>query len=337
MCSVALLKMEIGTDINKAASLLKEGLLVAIPTETVYGLGCDITNENALKALFVAKGRPADHPVIVHIGDKTQLFELAENIDEDTHKLIDAFWPGPLTLVFKKKASVSNLVTGGQDTVAIRMPEHPLTLALLQNIQRGVAAPSANIFGKVSPTEAKHVADDLGDKVAYILDGGTCNIGVESTILDMTGPIKQVLRPGKITVSMLESVLGQSVELSEKSNIRVPGSLSSHYSPTKPLSVMFSDKLEQGIQQIVQSGKGVACMSTKKPDAGECNWLEAPADSVTFTKDFYSNLRKLDSFDCDLIVIESLPEGQEWTAVKDRLMRAAQTCEISIGGKYETE
>lgn len=325
MCSVTLLKMEIGTDIDKAVSLLKEGQLVAVPTETVYGLGAIITNDSALKALFAAKGRPADHPVIVHIGDKTQLFELAENIDEDTHKLVDAFWPGPLTLVFKKKTSVSNLVTGGQDTVAVRMPAHPLTLALLQKLQTGLAAPSANLFGKISPTTARHVADDMKNNVAYLLDGGACPVGVESTIVDMTGTIKQVLRPGKITVSMLESVLGKKIEFQEKSQIRVPGSLKSHYAPTKPLSVMFSQDLEPGIQKIVESGKGVAVMSFFKPEAGECNWLEAPQDAGAYTKDFYANLRILDNFDCDTIVVEALPEGQEWTAVKDRLKRAAQT------------
>lgn len=325
MCASTQLKMEIGTDIEKATELSLSGMLVAIPTETVYGLAADITNEKALKALYQAKGRPADHPVIVHIGDKNQLFELAENIDDDTHKLIDAFWPGPLTLVFKKKASVSNMVTGGQDTVAVRMPQHPLALAFLRAVNRGIAAPSANKFGKVSPTEASHVAEDLKNEVAYILDGGTCDVGVESTILDMTSSVKQILRPGKITASMLEEVLEYKVDLKEKSQVRVPGSLSSHYAPVKPILILSSNNLENGIAQIIKSGKGVSVLSFTKPEAGECHWLEADKNSTNYTKDFYSNLRKLDSFDCDTIVIEALPDGQEWTAVKDRLKRAAQS------------
>lgn len=325
MCAFTQLKMEIGTDIDKAAALTLNGMLVAIPTETVYGLAADITNEKSLKALYAAKGRPADHPVIVHIGDKTQLFELAENIDEDTHKLIDAFWPGPLTLVFKKKHSVSDMVTGGQDTVAIRMPQHPIALAFLKAVNCGIAAPSANKFGKVSPTKAEHVANDLSNEVAYILDGGTCDVGVESTILDMSSSTKQILRPGKITATMLEEVLGYKVELKEKSQVRVPGSLSSHYAPVKPISILSSNNLENGIAQIVSSKKGVSVLSFNKPDAGECHWLEASSDPALYTRDFYTNLRKLDNFDCDTIVIEALPEGQEWTAVKDRLKRAAQS------------
>lgn len=325
MCASTQLKMEIGTDIEKAAKLSLSGMLVAIPTETVYGLAADITNENALKALYAAKGRPANHPVIVHIGDETQLFELAENIDDDVHKLIDAFWPGPLTLVFNKKASVSNMVTGGQDTVAVRMPQHLLALAFLKAVNRGIAAPSANKFGKVSPTQASHVAEDLKNEVAYILDGGKCDVGVESTILDMASPVKQILRPGKVTSSMLEEVLGYKVEQKEISQIRVPGSLSSHYAPVKPVSILSSNDLENGIAQIVKSGKGVSVLSFTKPEAGECHWLKAEKNSTIYTKDFYSNLRKLDTFDCDTIVIEALPDGQEWTAVKDRLKRAAQS------------
>lgn len=328
MCAVTQLKMEIGTDIDKAAEFALNGMLVAIPTETVYGLAADITNENALKALFAAKGRPADHPVIVHIADKTQLFDLAENIDEDTDKLIDAFWPGPLTLVFKKKSSVSDMVTGGQDTVAVRMPQHPVAVAFLKAVNRGIAAPSANKFGKVSPTKAEHVASDFADsahEIAYILDGGTCDVGVESTILDMSSSTKQILRPGKITASMIEEVLKHKVELKEKSQVRVPGSLSSHYAPVKPISILSSNNLENGIAQILSSRKGVSVLSFNKPDAGECHWLEANSDPFLYTKDFYSNLRKLDNFDCDTIVIEALPEGQEWTAVRDRLKRAAQS------------
>lgn len=325
MCACTKLKMEIGTDVKKAAELSLSGMLVAIPTETVYGLAADITNEDALEALYKAKGRPADHPVIVHIGNKDQLDELAENIDEDAHKLIDSFWPGPLTLVFKKKQSVSNMVTGGQDTVAVRMPHHPLALAFLKEVKRGIAAPSANKFGKVSPTKAEHVASDLSNEVAYILDGGICDVGVESTILDMSSSAKQILRPGKITASMLEDVLGYKVEVKEKSQVRVPGSLSSHYAPAKPVSILSSGNLKNGIAQIIQSGKGVSVLSFTKPNEGECYWLEANSNPEVYTKDFYSNLRKLDSFDCDTIVIEALPEGQEWTAVKDRLRRAAQS------------
>jgi len=195
--------------IEKAAALLRQGELVAFPTETVYGLGADASNPEAVAKIFAAKGRPADHPLIVHIPGVEHLDRWAREIPETAFASAKAFWPGPLTLILKRQPNVPDAVTGGQDTVGIRVPGHPLALELLKAFDGGVAAPSANRFGHVSPTTAQHVHDELGSAVAMVLDGGPCRVGIESTIVNLTGPQSRILRPGMISAADLGRVLGR--------------------------------------------------------------------------------------------------------------------------------
>ena len=190
--------------IEQAADLLHRGKLVAIPTETVYGLGADASNPEAVAKIFQAKGRPADHPLIVHLAYASQMKDWAEEVPDSALRLASAFWPGPLTMILRKKASVPAVVTGGQETVALRVPDNPVALWLLRVFGGGIAAPSANRFGRISPTTAQHVAEELGDAVDCILDGGPCTVGVESTIIDLTDQQPTILRPGRITRSQLE-------------------------------------------------------------------------------------------------------------------------------------
>ncbi|MDD1622255.1 MAG: threonylcarbamoyl-AMP synthase, partial [Methylococcaceae bacterium] len=217
--------------IAHAAELLRQGELVAFPTETVYGLGADASNPEAVAKIFAAKGRPADHPLIVHIARAKQIDDWAEAVPEAALRLAEAFWPGPLTIILNKKAEVPLAVTGGQNTVALRVPANPVALQLLQVFGGGIAAPSANRFGHISPTQAKHVAEELGDSVACILDGGPCAVGVESTIIDLTDKHPAILRPGRITRSQLKAVLQTEIRLSAQTKIRAPGMMAVHYAP----------------------------------------------------------------------------------------------------------
>lgn len=227
-----------------ASTLLKQGKLVAIPTETVYGLAADASQPDAINQIFLAKGRPNNHPLIVHLADVSLIWDWGKNLSpkvmQNIEQLAQHFWPGPLTIIIKKADWVPNVITGGQDTVAIRIPNHPLTLAVLKNMPKGVVAPSANRFGRISPTLPKHVQKELGDKVAYILDGGPCTVGLESTILNLSGEQPVILRPGMITQEQIAAVLNQPIATIQKQHkqnheaIRAPGVLDSHYAPTTP-------------------------------------------------------------------------------------------------------
>ena len=217
--------------IQQAADFLRKGKLVAIPTETVYGLGADAKNPEAVKHIFAAKARPADHPLIVHIPDKAVLTDWAVEIPETAYKLAERFWPGPLTLVLKKHPDVPMEVTGGQNTIALRVPNHPVALALLKAFGGGIAAPSANRFCRISPTQASHVEEELGDKVDLILDGGACQVGLESTIVDLSGGQPRLLRPGQISKSEIEEFMQEELELPKHSHVRAPGMMETHYSP----------------------------------------------------------------------------------------------------------
>jgi L-threonylcarbamoyladenylate synthase len=227
------------SNIEYAAKLLQCGELVAFPTETVYGLGADAKNPQAIAQVFTAKGRPQNHPLIVHLGDYSQLGDWVSNIPDAAKKLAQQFWPGPMTLILPRAVHVSTLITGGQDSIGIRIPHHPVALALLNEFGSGIVAPSANRFGHVSPTCAQHVQDELGDEIA-ILDGGACDIGVESTIIDLTSDQVRIVRPGIITASQIEHVIMQPVLFGANINLRVSGHLASHYAPLTPLFCDFS-------------------------------------------------------------------------------------------------
>ncbi len=313
------------TEITRAVALLKAGDLVAFPTETVYGLGADASNAEAVRKIFAAKGRPADHPLIVHVADAAQLANWAREIPPTAHQLAKKFWPGPLTLVLKRHARVPDAVTGGQDTVALRVPSHPVAQQLLRAFGGGVAAPSANRFGRVSATTAAHVREEFGDTVACVLDGGAADVGIESTIVDCSRAIPTLLRPGWITPQQIEAVLGAPLAAPDASAPRAPGTLDKHYAPQTPLLLMEADLVVELARSLMKQGKRVAVLArtTLRPVIERLVWVAAPADAAGYAHDLYANLRELDHAGCDAILVEQLPEVAEWFALRDRLNRAA--------------
>jgi L-threonylcarbamoyladenylate synthase len=312
-------------EIEKAVAALRQGRLVAFPTETVYGLGCDAANPDAIRRLYAAKGRPADHPVIVHIADVVQLPLWACDIPASAYTLAAKFWPGPLTLILKKQPQVSGLVTGGQDSVGLRVPSHSVAHALLAAFGGGIAAPSANKFGRVSATRAEDVRHDLGDAVDVVLDGELPEVGIESTIVDLTGAAPRVLRPGVITPAMIEAALGVAVGTGGADAPRASGSLASHYAPATPLMLMPGDLLLELAASLSRQGKKVAVLArdvTQPLDSGYV-WIAAPTDVAGYAHNLYANLRRLDAAGGDMILADALPPTAEWAAVRDRLSRAA--------------
>ncbi len=337
--------------INEAVQSLRDGGLVAFPTETVYGLGADAKNPDAIKQIFTAKGRPSNHPLIVHLAapdkfDQDQVDWLpvlapwVRDLSEDALKLINAFWPGPLTLVFKKDKSVLNELTGGQDTVAIRAPAHPLAQELLRKFKGGVVAPSANRFGKVSPTSAADVRSEFeGMLDLMILDGGDCEVGIESTIIDLSsGDHAVLLRPGLITPSDIFAKTGIKVYLVGEGNAskqgatlpRVSGSLRAHYAPTTPLRMYASGRVLDALSEFpdIKSQVAVAVWdsdSSLGEDGHPSVHFEevlVPSDSAAFASRLYRTLRDLDQQGWDLILFPEPPAGEEWDGVRDRLQRA---------------
>jgi L-threonylcarbamoyladenylate synthase len=319
------------TDYQRAVDLLVAGELVAIPTETVYGLGADAANPEAVAKIFAAKGRPADHPLIVHLSGHDAVDHWAEEVPAVAWELMETFWPGPLTLILKKQAWVPDAVTGGQDTVGLRVPGHPVALELLRRFAKakgehaGIAAPSANRFGRISPTTAEHVAEELGERVPLILDGGPCKVGIESTIIDCSRGEPVVLRPGHISPQHLAAVLGGLPEIETSQGApRVSGSLEAHYAPTTPLRMVAGDRLLDFINaQRHRGGRCAVISANQPPQAGMPHaWRLMPADPVGYAHDLYAALRDMDHTGVDLIVVEALPQGTEWAAVADRLRRA---------------
>lgn len=315
-------------DVEHAARLLRAGELVAFPTETVYGLGADAANPVAVAKIFAAKGRPADHPLIVHLPDATHLERWARDIPAEAYALAETFWPGPLTLILKRHPDVPNAVTGGQDSVGLRVPNHPLALELLHAFDGGIAAPSANKFGRISPTTAQHVRDDLGNAVSMILDGGPCQVGIESTILNLTGKRAMLLRPGMLSAIDIGRVLGR-VPLSPDDPlappaVRASGTLEAHYAPRTPLVLMPDDSLPIALRNAIVQKERVAVLAMH-PAPFEMPlviWQVAPDDPSGYAQELYANLRALDALGCDRIYVQK-PVGQPWQAIYDRLKRAA--------------
>jgi L-threonylcarbamoyladenylate synthase len=328
-------------ELGRAVALLQAGELVAFPTETVYGLGADAANPTAVAKIFAAKGRPANHPLIVHLPGAGYLDRWARDIPPAAWELAEAFWPGPLTLILKRAPGVPDAVTGGQDTVGVRVPAHPLALELLRAYAQagggthgmcGIAAPSANRFGRISPTDAAHVHAELGAAVALVLDGGPCPVGIESTILDLSrdaADAPRLLRPGHITPEQIESVLGILPESAfyqnDGSAPRVSGSLAGHYAPSTPMRLVAPERLLDFINAVRHSGRrcGVLCHS-QPPHAGMPHiWRMLPADPAGYARGLYAALRELDQAGADLIVVEDIPATAPWAAVADRLRRSA--------------
>lgn len=311
--------------IRKASQILHDGGLVAMPTETVYGLGADATNPEAVAKIFAAKERPADHPLIVHLADISQLSDWACDVSPDAKKLAEAFWPGPLTMIFKKQPNVLDAVTGGQSTVGVRVPNHPVAQALLREFDGGIAAPSANKFTHISPTTAAAVQEELGDQVDLILDGGDCEVGLESTIIDMSGRQPVILRPGMITLEEISQVLSVPVTMRRQdtpTDVRTPGMHHLHYAPTTPVRVVSTQEL---LACLVMQEQPVAVMAYSEVaiTKAEIKHVVMPVDARQYAHDLYHVLRELDHLQLHGIMIEAVPDAPEWEAIRDRLQRAA--------------
>jgi len=311
-------------EIEKAAGILRAGGLVAFPTETVYGLGADASNPAAVKKIFAAKGRPADHPVIVHIADMSELKHWAAEVPRAAWLLAEKFWPGPLTMVLKRSPHVNDLISGGQNSIGLRVPGHPVAQQLLKAFGGGIAAPSANKFGRLSPTTAEHVREELGDAVEMVLDGGPCDVGIESTIVDLTREPPAILRPGRVSAQQIADALLVPLGESAADRPRVPGSLASHYSPRAPLKLVQPDEIENYVRrQVVQPPVAVVARRGRPRDSKVALWQVAPETPEEYARVLYATLRRLDDAGCRLIVVEAPPLLPEWAAVRDRLDRAA--------------
>ncbi|HET7548755.1 MAG TPA: L-threonylcarbamoyladenylate synthase [Usitatibacter sp.] len=311
-------------NVAEAVRRLAAGELVAFPTETVYGLGADAANAEAVAKIFALKGRPEKHPLIVHIADPLAIEAWARHVPEAARKLADRFWPGPLTMIVPKSARVPAAVTGGQDTVGLRCPSHPLAQELLREFARaasgGVAAPSANRFGHVSPTTARHVRDEFGESL-FVLDGGPCEVGLESTIVDLSRGAPVLLRPGAITRRDIEAVLGIAPAERDAAAPRASGTLAAHYAPRTPLALVDVRALEAEMAKA--SDVAVLAMHPKPPGVTVAAWIDAPGDPLHYAHDLYANLRTLDRKRAAQILVEAPPALPGWEAVNDRLKRAA--------------
>lgn len=319
--------------IDRAVDILNDGGLVAIPTETVYGLAADADNEEAVMKIFAVKGRPTNHPLIVHVADIEAIDAWAKDIPKTAYRLARAFWPGPLTLVLPRGERCGTFVTGGQNSVAIRCPSHPWVRELLKRFGgktfKGVTAPSANTFGQISPTCAEHVAADLGvkpeGKVDYILDGGVCDVGVESTIVNLSGEHPEILRHGAVTRAMLESVLQMPVPDAGSNAPRASGRLKSHYAPNTKLELVPRGTLVDRSHELADLRLAVMCSHNELPALGMNVVYRTPSPDTpeAYARVLYARLHELDDVRADRILIELPPDLPDWAAVNDRLGRAA--------------
>jgi len=310
--------MATSPEIKRAAYLLRDGGLVAFPTETVYGLGADASNPTAVERLYRVKGRPAGHPVIVHFDSFERALAWACDVPKEARLLAERFWPGPLTLIFKAGEKARPFVTGGQPSVGIRVPSHPVAQELLKEFGGGVAAPSANRFGHVSPTTAQHVRDDLGTEVDLVLEGGSSEVGIESTIVDLSGAGFSILRPGRISRQDIEDVL-KSRSREPSPAVRHSGGLEKHYAPRTPARLVPTHLLDKEIAVLKDR---VAVLAFTRPDERVDFWLRMPREPHAYAQKLYAALRELDGADCEQMLVEAPPETPEWAAVLDRLRRA---------------
>jgi len=308
--------------------MLRSGGLVAFPTETVYGLGCDASNPSALARLYAVKGRPRDHPVIVHIPGAASLSEWAESVPASAAGLAEAYWPGPLTLVLRRTSRVPDAVTGGRDTVALRVPDQPVAHALLESFGGGVAAPSANRFGCVSPTRADHVRAELGTDVDLVLDDGPCTVGVESTIVDCTSDPAAVLRLGSVSTDEIAAVVGGAVDVRTAGETPAPGTLRAHYSPLARVVVLGAEDVAATAVGMLARGQRVGLLAQEPVPVGLPNGLvvlDPPANVDDYARVLYARLRDADRLELDIVM--AVPPGSHGigAAVADRLARASAT------------
>lgn len=335
-------------DLEQACHILQEGGLVAFPTETVYGLGGDALSPDAAKKIYEAKGRPSDNPLIVHIADMDGLYDVAEQVSEKAGKLAEAFWPGPLTMIFQKKAKVPMSTTGGLDTVAVRMPAHPLAMELIRQSRVYVAAPSANLSGRPSPTKAEHVIEDLQGRVDMIVDGGMVGIGLESTIVDMTTEPPVILRPGYITQEMMEEVIGSitidpaviATQPDKNLVAKAPGMKYRHYAPKGQLTIVEGEmsKVIETINGLLREGeergKKVAVIATEESrDMYHCEYvfsIGSRKSEGSIAAGLYDILRKMDHVGAEYIYAESFSTDKLGQAIMNRMLKAAGYHKIQV-------
>jgi len=317
--------------IRRAADVLRRGELVAFPTETVYGLGADALNPSAVARIFEVKGRPGDNPLIVHIARPGDLLEIARSVPESAWRLADVFWPGPLTLVLPKSERVPPETTGGLQTVAARLPDHRVALALIEALGRPVAAPSANLSGRPSPTAAEHVLEDLGGRIEMILDAGPTSIGVESTVLDLTTVPPVILRPGGVTLEQLEEILGTVKLRADAALLRhSPGTRYRHYSPRARLLLIetWDDRVHrQRLSEVLAGARSVGYIGCDRDSLGALGFTHhifLSPDAETYARRIFAALRELDEQAVDVIVVEGIADVGLGRAVMDRLRRAAE-------------
>ena len=307
---------------SQACLALKQGGVVAFPTETVYGLGADAAQPQAIKRVFELKQRPVNHPVIVHIDTPEKAHNIAGHIPQAFWLLAQAFWPGPLTIILDKSDKVSPLITGGHSTVGIRIPNHPATLALLKEFELGLIGPSANPFGRISPTCSKHVVDYFGDTIDGVLEGGACEVGIESSVIYLQEDAVHFLRQGMISEDEIRKLVPH-LKLQKNSKTASPGTHKKHYAPSTTMHVVAKEDLQQCADHFESLGKTV-CGFGLSP----CNinsWIKMPSQPSAYAQKVYAVLHDLDSLDCDIILCERLPQTQEWHALADRIDRAAIT------------
>jgi L-threonylcarbamoyladenylate synthase len=302
----------VSKEVRRGAEILRAGGLVAFPTETVYGLGADASSEQAMRRLYAVKGRPADHPVIVHFSASSEAFKWGE-ATKQARLLAERFWPGPLTMILKRSELAKDFVTGGQPSVGVRVPSHPVARDLLKEFGKPIAAPSANRFGRVSPTTAAHVHEDLGDDIDLVLEGGPSEVGIESTIVDLSSGEAVILRPGKISAAEL------GIKAAARSAVRHSGGMEKHYAPRTPARLVPTHDLDREIAKLETRA---AVLAFSRPDERVDFWLRMPREPAAYAQKLYAALRELDGARCDAILIEAPPAEPGWEAVLDRLRKA---------------
>jgi L-threonylcarbamoyladenylate synthase len=312
------------SDILRAAEILRTGGLVAFPTETVYGLGADADQEAAVRKIFAAKGRPADHPVIVHLHQAAEIRDWAIDIPAAAWNLAEAFWPGPLTMILKRGSRAKDVVTGGLETVGLRVPRHPVAQELLKLLGGAIAAPSANRFGRVSPTTAEHVRQGFGDSLDLILGGGDCQVGLESTIVDLSGPAAAILRPGYVTAEQIEAVLGMPLAEANEHSPRAAGRLASHYAPQARVEIVAPADMAGRYAALFRAGQRAAVLGGPADAAiPVTSRMALPADAESYAQQLYSILRAIDDAGFDVALVSLPAEEGLGTAIADRLRKAA--------------
>ena len=321
-------------EIESAVQALRDGELVAFATETVYGLGANAQNPAAVAKIFAAKGRPPNHPVIVHLDSPRFLHRWVREVPEVAMRLAERFWPGPFTMVMPRAAHVHDVITGGQDTIAIRVPAHPMAQQLLTAFGGGIAAPSANRYGRLSPTRAEHVREELGDAVRVILDGGECQIGLESTIVSFEGDGVRLLRPGSVTATQISAVVGELFSDVGRPVPRVPGSPPTHYAPTTHMTIVPAGEIDAQADAASSGGRRVAVLAQRLPLRAHkyATWINAGRRPENYGRDLYANLRTLDKAGCRRILVQAVPDGERWDAIRDRLVHAATSVAESDDG-----